>query len=155
MSFSLSFTIIRGLRGNFSHVESFLTNSSPDILAICKTNLDPSISSSDFGVPGHLSLNRKDSLIHMHGLCFSRELNLESSDESYICLRLSLLQSTSYLFFGYRTPSSQSCSVVNSILDNIDKALLTHLSANIFVFGDLKKKNHCLQIVTRRNLFCK
>ena len=80
----------------------------------------------------------------MHGLGIyvrdslpaSRELNLESSDESYICLRLSLLQSTSYLFFVYRSPSSQSCSVVNSISENIDKALLTHPSANIFVFGD-------------------
>ena len=142
--FSLSFTNIRGLRCNFSHVESFLCNSLPDVLAICETNLNPSISSSDFSVPGYLPLNRKDSSIHMHGLGIfvrdtlpiSRELNLESSDESYICLRQSLLQSTSYLFFVYRSPSSQSCSVIDSISENIDKALLAHPSANIFVFGD-------------------
>ena len=112
--FSLSFTNIRGLRGNFSHVEFFLANSLPDILAICETNLDSSVSSLNFSVPGYLHLNRKDSLIYMHGLGVyvrvslpaSRELNLESSDESYICIRLSLLQPTGYLFFAYRSPSS-------------------------------------------------
>ena len=69
----------------------------------------------------------------MHGLGIyvrdslpaSQELNLESSDESYICLRLSLLKSTGYLFFVYQPSLSQSCSVVNSISENIDKALLT------------------------------
>ena len=66
----------------------------------------------------------------------SRELNLECSDESYICLSLLLLQSTSYLFFVYRSRSSQSCSVINSVSENIDKILLSHPSANIFVFGD-------------------
>ena len=98
MPFLLFFTNIRCLRGNFSHVESFLTNLSLDVLAICETNLDSSISSSYFDVPGYLPLNRKDSSIHMHGygiyardsLSASRELNLEFSDESYTCLRLSL-----------------------------------------------------------------
>ena len=47
---SLAFTNIRGLRTNFSHVESFLTHTSPDILALCETNLNPSIDSGDFVV---------------------------------------------------------------------------------------------------------
>ena len=72
--------------------------------------------------------------IYVHdSLPASRELNLAFSDESYTCLRLSLLQSISYLFFVYRFSSLQYCSVVKSISENIDKALLTHPSANIFV----------------------
>ena len=58
---SLAFTNIRGLRTNFSHVESFLTHTSPDILALCETNLNPSIDSGDFVVDGYLPINRKDS----------------------------------------------------------------------------------------------
>ena len=136
---SLSFSNIQGLRSTFSHMETFLSSSSPDILAICETNLDPSISSSDFIVPGYLPINCKDSSFHMHGLgIFVRdnlpiilEISLENPDESYICLRLSLLQSTSYLVFLYRSPSTQSCSVIDSICENIDKALMIHPSANI------------------------
>ena len=63
---SLAFTNIRGFRSNFSHVETFLSHTSPDIFALCETNLNPSINSSDFGVPGYLHFNRKDSSIHMH-----------------------------------------------------------------------------------------
>jgi len=142
--FSLAFTNIRGLRTNFPHVESFLANSSPDIFAICETNLNPLIDSKDFLIDGYLPLNRKDSHTHMHGLGvyfrenipIARDLSLEDSKESFMCFRLSLLHSTSYLFFVYRSPSSQSCSVIDSVSNSIDRALMSHPSANIFVFGD-------------------
>ena len=39
-SLKLSFTNIRGLRSNFVDYESFLESNSPDILALCETNLD-------------------------------------------------------------------------------------------------------------------
>ena len=39
-SLKLSFTNIRGLRLNFIECESFLESNSPDILALCETNLD-------------------------------------------------------------------------------------------------------------------
>ena len=42
-SLKLSFTNIRGLRANFVYCEYFLGSSSPDILALCETNLDESI----------------------------------------------------------------------------------------------------------------
>ena len=64
----LSFTNIRGLRSNFVDCESFLESNSPDILALCETNLDDSIDSSNFSVRGYLPLFRKDSGTHMHGL---------------------------------------------------------------------------------------
>ena len=47
---SICFTNIRGLRGNFDSVESFIAENGPDVLALCETNLNPEISSSDFGL---------------------------------------------------------------------------------------------------------
>ena len=64
----LSFMNIRGLRSNFVDCESFLESNSPDILALCETNLDDSIDSGNFSVRGCLPLIRKDSSTLMHGL---------------------------------------------------------------------------------------
>ena len=63
-----SFMNIRGLRSNFVQCESFLESNSPDILTLCKTNLDDSIDSGNFSVPGYCPLIWKDSITHMHGL---------------------------------------------------------------------------------------
>ena len=98
-SLKLSFTNIRGLRSNFVDCESFLESNSPDILALCETNLDDSIDSGNFSVRGYLPLIRKDSSTHMHGLAvyvkeglpFARDLSLENSADSYLCFRLVLL----------------------------------------------------------------
>ena len=78
---------IRGLRSNFVDCESFLESNSPDILALCETNLDDSIDSGYFSVRGYLPLIRKDSNTHMHGLAvyvkeglpFAWDLSLENS----------------------------------------------------------------------------
>ena len=143
-SLKLNFTIIRGLRSNFVDCESFLELNSPDILALCETNLDDSIDSGNFSVRGYLPLIRKDSSTHMHrlavyvkeGLPFARDLSLENSADSHLCIRLSLLHSVSYFFFLYRSPSSALCMVFDSISSNIDKVLSINPSANVFVFGD-------------------
>ena len=55
-SLNLSFTNIRGLHSNFVDCESFLESNSPDILALCETNLDDSIDSGNFSVRGYLPL---------------------------------------------------------------------------------------------------
>ena len=86
-SLKLSFTNIRGLRSNFVDYKSFLESNSPDILALCETNLDDSIDSGNFSVRGYLLLIRKDSSTHMHGrafhvkegLPFAWDLSLENS----------------------------------------------------------------------------
>ena len=108
----LSFTNIRGLRSNFLDGESFLESNSPDILALCETNLDDSINSGNFSVRGYLPLIQKDSSTHMHGLAvyvkgvpFAWDLSLENSADSYLLFRLALLHSVSYFFFLYRSPS--------------------------------------------------
>ena len=136
-SLKLSFTNIRGLRSNFVDCESFLESNSPDILALCETNLDDSIDSGNFSVRGYLPLIRKDSSTHMkEGLPFARDLSLENSADSYLCFRLALLHSVSYFFFLYRSPSSSLCTVFDSISSNIDEVLSINPSANVFVFGD-------------------
>ena len=82
---------------------------SPDILALCETNLDDSNNSGNFSVRGYLPIIQKDSVTHMHGLAvyvkeelpFARNLSLENSADSYFFFRLALLYSVSYFFFSY------------------------------------------------------
>ena len=52
---------------NFVDRESFLESNSPDILALCETNLDDSIDSGNFSVRGYLPLTQKDLSTHMDG----------------------------------------------------------------------------------------
>ena len=108
-SLKLSFTNIRDLHSNFADCESFLESNSPDILALCETNLDDSIDSGNFYVRGYLPLIQKDSSTHMHGLAvyvkeglpFVRDLSLENSADSYLCFQLTLFHSVPYFFFLY------------------------------------------------------
>ena len=52
----LRLTNIKGIRSNFLDCESFLESNSPDILALCETNLDDSTDSGNFSVRGCLAL---------------------------------------------------------------------------------------------------
>ena len=142
-SLKLSFTNIQGLCSNFVDCESFLESNSPDILALCETNLDDSIDSGNFFVRGYLPLTRKDSNTHMHGLAymkeglpFARDLFLENSADSYLCFQLALLHSVSYFFFRCWSPSSSLYMVFDSISSNIDEVLSINSSAYVFLFGD-------------------
>ena len=89
-SLKLSFTNIRGLHSNFVDCEYFFESNSPDILALCETNLDDSIDSGNFSVRGYLPIIRKDSSTHIHGLAvyvkeslpFTRHLSAENSADS-------------------------------------------------------------------------
>ena len=81
---------IQGLCSNFVECESFLESNSPDILALCETNLDDSIDSGNFFVRGYLPLVQKHSIIYVHGLAvyvnegfpFAWHLTLENSADS-------------------------------------------------------------------------
>ena len=105
----LSFMNIGGLCSDFVDCESFLESNSPDVLALCETNLDDSISSGNFSVRGYLPLIRKDASAHMQGLAvyvkeefpFAQDLSLENFADCYLCFRLALLHSVSYFFFLY------------------------------------------------------
>ena len=67
-SLKRSFMNIQGLCSNFVDCQSFCEPNSPDILALCETNLDDSIDSGNFSVRGYLPLIQKDSSTHVHGL---------------------------------------------------------------------------------------
>ena len=104
----LSFTNTSGLHSNFVDCESFLVSNSPDILALCKTNLDDSIDSGNFSMRGYLPLIWKDSSTPMHGLSvyvkeglpFAWDLYPENSANFYLCFMFSaFLHSVSYFFF--------------------------------------------------------
>ena len=58
----LTFTNICGLRSNFVECQSFPEPNSPDILALCETDLDDSIDSDKFSVTGYLPISQKNSL---------------------------------------------------------------------------------------------
>ena len=47
---------------------NLFSNESPDILALCKTDMDDSVDSGNFSVTAYPPLIRKDSVTHTHGL---------------------------------------------------------------------------------------
>ena len=132
------------MRPSFKFCECFLESNSPEILALCETNLDDPIDSGSFSVRVYLPLIWKDSTTHLHGLevyikeelPFAHNLSLENSADCYLCFRLALLHSVSYSFSLCRSRSPSLCMVFDSISSNIDEHLLINLSANIFFFGD-------------------
>ena len=140
---NLSFTNIWGLHSNFVDCESFLKWNSPDILALCETNLDGSTDSGNFSVRGYLPLIWWDSSTHMHGLAayvkeelpFAWDLSLKNSADSYLFLT-GFTSLSAYLLFLYWSPSSSLCMFFYSILSNMDDVLSIKPSANVFVFGD-------------------
>ena len=143
-SLKLNFTNIWCLRSNFYDCESFLESNSPDIFALCETNLDESIDFRSFSVRGYLPLIGKYSSTHMQclavyvkeGLPSTWDLSLKNSADYYLCFLLALLHSISYFFFLYQSPSLPLCTVFYSISCNIDEVLSVNSSANVFVFGD-------------------
>ena len=70
------------------------------------------------------------------GLPFTQDLSLETSAYSYLCFRLALLHSVPYSFFLYQSHSLSLCTVVDSVLSDIDEVLSINLSSNVFVFRD-------------------
>ena len=69
-----------------------LSLNSPDIFALCETNLYDSTDSGSFPVRSYLPIIRKDSGNHMHGLGvyvkglpFAWDLSLENSADSHLC----------------------------------------------------------------------
>ena len=131
-SLKLSFTNIRGLRSNFVDCESFLESNSPDILALCETNLGDSFDSGNLSVRGYIPLIRKDSsTTHMHGLAvhvkeglpFAWYLSLENSADSYLCLFMFIYD---WLYF---TQCLTSFSTIDHLLQLCAQVLiLFHLT---------------------------
>ena len=144
-SVKLIFTNIWGLCSNCIECESFLKSNSRDILALCKTNLDESIDSSNFSVRGLLLLIWKDyySYVWSCSLYEGRTFSLMGLISRMLCRFLLIFltgytYSLSYFFSPYWSPSLSLCADFDSVLSNIDKVLSISPSANVFVIGDFK-----------------
>ena len=141
-SLKLSFTNIRGLRSNFVDCESFLESNSPDILALCETNLDDSIDSGNFSVRGYLPLIQKDSGTHMHGLAVYVKTSFCLRLISRKLCRFLLMFSTGFaslsvlLLFPLLITFFVFMHGFDSLTSNIDEVLYINPLANAFVFGD-------------------
>ena len=64
----LIFTNVCGSHSNFLSCKFFIKPNSPDIFALCETNLEDPIDSSNFSKRSYFPLIGKDSLTYMHGI---------------------------------------------------------------------------------------
>ena len=137
-SLKLSFKNIQGLRLNFVDCDSFLESNSPDIVALCATNLDDSL--NWFSVRGYLPLIQRVSSTHT--LC-KRRTSFSTGIISRKLCKFLLVFSNGFtplnvlLFFSSIDHLLHLCAVFDSISSNIDEVLLINPSVNAFVFGDL------------------
>ena len=141
-SLKLSFTNIRGLRSNFVECESFLESNSPNILALCETNLDDSIDSSNFSVRGYFPLIQKNcySYAWFHSLSEGRASLCMGLISRKIC-RFLLMFSTGFTSFSVLTifPLLITFFVFMQGFSSsfVNKVLSINPSTNVFVFGEL------------------
>ena len=84
-SLKLSFTNLCGLCLNIVKCESSLESDSPDILALCETNLDDSIYSGNFSVRSYIPLIRKDSITYVHALADNVKQRLSFARTYLLC----------------------------------------------------------------------
>ena len=140
-SAKLSFTNIRGLRSNFVGCESFLESDSPDILALCETNLDDPIDSGNFSVRGLSYFNAKRFYYSYASSCslWKKDFLLHGT---YLLKTLQILTyvfdwvTTQWLTFfsiDYRLCLYASFFI---LFDPTDEVLTINPSAHAFVFGD-------------------
>ena len=120
----ISYTNIGGLRTNFSSVESFPLNQSPDILALSETGLNSLISNSELNIPGYSPIITKHDPLSRHGhglgvyikigLPCGRDTSYEDADSPFMCFRHALLHSTGFILTIYR-PQDNGCDVIDTI----------------------------------------
>ena len=120
---------------------NFFLNQTLLTFLLCETNLNDSIDSGNFPVRSYLPLIRKDSsnYVWFCSLCESTSFCTGLISRKlcrFLSFRLALLQSVSYFFFLYRSPSLSLRTVFDSISSNIDEVLSINPSANVFFFGD-------------------
>ena len=98
-SVKLRFIKIQGFCSNFFACEPFLESSSPDILALCETNLEDPIGSINFSVRSYLPLIRKDSVTHMHDLTVYVKQDFLLNVNYLVTLRILIYVSNRLSFF--------------------------------------------------------
>ena len=138
-----NFMNIWGVCSNLVECESFLESNSPDILALCETNLNDSIGSDNFSLRGYLSLIQKDPITYMHVLevyvkeriPFAQDLSLENSVDLLMFLT-SFASLSVLILFSLSITSLLLCANFDCILSNLDEVLQINPPGNMFAFGD-------------------
>ena len=139
-----SFKNIWGLHSNFVDCESLLESHSPDIFALCETNLDGSIDSGNFLCEVLYFFNPKG-FYYLYtwscSLCEGRTSFCSWVISRKLCgfVRIFSTDFTSLNvlpFFLYQSPSLSLCTVFYSLSSDIDEVLSISPSANRSVFGD-------------------
>ena len=120
--------------GNFTNLKAFILKNNPDIFALSETNLHDDIQDSDFQLPGYLPIHRKDAG-HMHVLAvYVKRAIFRLLQGLFLRMKMSLIYMFSFCsstFYYLHTYSSSSCSVVEAVSSNIDKAHTLQPFANI------------------------
>ena len=75
--------------GNFTDREAFMLKNNAGIFVLCETNLHDDIQTTWHGLGVYVKSN----------LPIARETILEDENESYMCFRLALLHSITFIFF--------------------------------------------------------
>ena len=121
---------MQGLRSNFIGCEFFLESNSPDIIALCETNLDESIYSGNFPVKGYFPLIQKDCVTQGEFLLHRMLIVIYVFDWLYFIQSFISFSSIDHLpcpceWFFY------------AISSKIGKVPSINSSANVSVFGNL------------------
>ena len=141
--FTVSYTNIRGLRSNSPEVEAFIEETKPDFLSLSETG--SGISGDAFHLPGYLPIITKEDHLnrHGHGLAVfikdgfpcGRVSAYEDPELPFMCFRVALVRSTSFIFTLYR-PQNDGVILFDRIADKIDTILSDYPYADIHVCGD-------------------
>ena len=82
-AFTVYYTNVRGLRGNFTDLEAFMLKNNPDIFALCETDLHDDIQDYDFQLHGYLPIHHNVAG-HMHSLDVYFKSNLLLAGETIL-----------------------------------------------------------------------
>ena len=115
-----------------------------------ESGLTPSIPTKEFNIPGFSALTTKHDPQgrHGHGICAyikegfpcGRDTSKEDPDLPFMCFRVALVHSTTFVFALYR-PQADGVAVLERIAGMIDGILSEHPSANIHICGDFNIHN--------------
>ena len=139
----MSYTNIRGLQSNLPELQSHIQQVKPDFMFVCETGHLDDMRLASVKVDGYNDPIKKDDSRHGHGLAVyvkngfpcSRAASFEDPLLPYMCFRVALLHSTSFIFTLYR-PQTDGVAIFDSIAERIDSILLAHPSASIHLCGD-------------------
>ena len=143
--FTIAFANIRGFR-NLPEVHAHMVLYKPDIIAISESG-SPESSDPSLAMPGYSKPELKADPLKRgcHGLMVyikggfpaGRVKRFEVDDAPFMCFRIALVQSTSYIFTLYRPQNDADGDVLmDQIAEKVDLILTECPSANIHICGD-------------------